>query len=301
MKMNAIIAAALVVGMTGGLSAKTVAWYHFNEGANGTKPASSGTEVFENAADPGSLRGIAYAMNANSLATNTNDGFRPAYTNDAPDCDTWRWHDPATGARGEDARCLYVKSSNNDGSGQAGVVYVNDDVKLHCPNITVEFMVKLQPGISLKNWAHMLVMRNQEMSAMTNNVKAWGLMINPDGKVSAQMQTRNAERTGLDPSKSISSAFASASPSVVDGKWHHIALTYDGSYVRLYVDYAQQASKAWTKPIDYNENCAGRLCICGNDTSTCLRLLPEAPYRVRRSPFPRRRWDGTGMVRFPFR
>ena len=265
LKGHSVSLVAAAVLTAGAASAKTVAWYHFNEGENGTKPASSGTEVFENAADPGSLMGIPYAMNANSTNTNTNAGYRPAYTNDAPGCETWRWHDPVTGTRGEDPRCLYVKSSNNNGSGQAGVVFVEDDVKLHCPNITVEFMAKLQPGIYLKNWAHMLVFRS---TPMPSNVKAWGMMINSNGTVSVQMHTRNADHNGLVASKSIDTGFYSPSPSVTDGKWHHIAFTYDGSSARIYVDYVERASKAWTEPIDYSENCEGRLCICCNDVST---------------------------------
>ena len=262
----ASLVASAVLGV-GSLSAKTVAWYHFNEGANGTKPTASGTKVFENAADPGSLMGKAYAINANSMATNTNAGYRPAYTNDTPDCETWRWHDPATGTRGEDPRCLYVKTSDSNGAGQAGVVFVDDDVKLHCQQLTAEFMVKSQPGVTLKNWAHVLVMRN----ASSANVKAWGLMINPNGQVSVQIETRNEAGSGVDTTKSISSGFASqlaSSPSVTDGRWHHIALTYDGSTAKLYIDYVQRASKSWTNPIDYNENCEGRLCICGLDVAT---------------------------------
>ena len=83
-----VVAAVLLT--TGMAAAKTVLWYHFNEGANGTKPSSGGTEVFENAADPGHLMGKAYAMNANSTNKNTDASFRPAYTNDSPDCDFWR-------------------------------------------------------------------------------------------------------------------------------------------------------------------------------------------------------------------
>ena len=261
--IQCIVAAVMGGLITGSLSAKTVAWYHFNEGENGTKPASGGTAVFENAADPGSLMGIPYAMNASSTATNTDVGYRPAYTNDAPDCDTWRWHDSVTGERDGDGRCLWMRSSDGNGNGQASVVFVNDDVKLHCPNITVEFMAKIQPGVTLAHWAHMLVFRNSS----TANIKAWGLMINASGTVSGQMHTRDSTGAAIDADKSIDSGFAAAC-NVVDGKWHHIALTYDGSYAKLYVDYVQMASKARTIPIDYNEDCEGRLCICGNDKAT---------------------------------
>jgi hypothetical protein len=261
--IQCIVAAVMGGLITGSLSAKTVAWYHFNEGENGTKPASGGTAVFENAADPGSLMGIPYAMNASSTATNTDVGCRPAYTNDAPDCDTWRWHDSVTGERDGDGRCLWMRSSDGNGNGQASVVFVNDDVKLHCPNITVEFMAKIQPGVTLAHWAHMLVFRNSSSA----NIKAWALMINSSGTVSGQMHTRDSTGAAIDQDKSIDSGFAAAC-NVVDGKWHHIALTYDGSYAKLYVDYVQMASKARTIPIDYNEDCEGRLCICGNDKAT---------------------------------
>ena len=254
-----VIAASLALTM-GGLSAKTVAWYHFNEGENGTKPTSSGTAVFENAADHGSLMGVPYAINANSTVLNTYASYRPAYSNAFPVCATW--HDPATGARGEDSRCLYVQSSNKDGSGQAGVVFVEDDPKLRCANITVELMVKLdlpETVASLKNWAHIIMMRN----AAKSNIKAWGLHINTIGTVNLQVQRRDATGEAVDSGNNVS--ITAGSVNVVDGKWHHIAFTYDGSTLRLYVDYIQQTSKAYTGGIDYNEDGNGRLCICGND------------------------------------
>lgn len=55
-RMQFLVAIAAVVAGMLGLQAKTVAWYHFNEGANGTKPANA-QPVFVNAADPGSLDG----------------------------------------------------------------------------------------------------------------------------------------------------------------------------------------------------------------------------------------------------
>jgi hypothetical protein len=40
--------------------------------------------------------------------------------------------------------------------------------------------------------------------------------------------------------------------------WHHIALTYDQSFVKLYVDGAEANSQAETRAIDYTPNSVGR-------------------------------------------
>ena len=243
--------------------AKTVLWYHFNERDIGYRPyyTSSHPDVVENAADPGYLQGMPGGL---STTPEFISNFYPTYSNDFPSCATW--YDPATGAYGGDRRCMWMMSRYGDGSGDSSVILTDDDDKLHCKNITVEFMAKLQltnGKTALAAQAHMIGMRNSS----TANVVAWGVIFYPNGKAALRVQTRNAAGTAKDDSKSFESAEGTSS-GLLDGKWHHVAFTYDGVVAKLYVDYELRASKEWTHPLDYNEKCEGKLSICGFDKQT---------------------------------
>ena len=132
--LKVLIAVAGAI-MTQVICAKTVAWYHFDEGVSGEK-TSGGTPQILNAVDPESLKGRPYAMAANSLTVLTTGNLLPVYTNVFPSCVTWR--DPVTGKKGANNRGLFLDSLNHDGSGQAGVVFVDDDEKLHLQKILIE-------------------------------------------------------------------------------------------------------------------------------------------------------------------
>lgn len=259
MKVSCVALAAISLAACAA-SAKTVLWYHFNEQGNGYRPYHDPVrdDVIENAADPESLRGYAGGLNTSAAFTNNQV---PTYTNDFPSCATW--YDPVTGARGEDRRCLWMRSQYGDGSGESSVVLAEDDAKLHCANITVEFMAKYASSKNLLQQAHMIGMRNSSSA----NVVAWGIIFYTSGKAVLRVQTRNSAGTAQDGDKSFELA-DSANSGVLDGNWHHIAFTYDGTTAKLYVDYVLKVSKAWSYPLDYNAENAGMLSICGFDKAT---------------------------------
>ncbi len=254
-------AASGAAGAPSAPATPTVAWYHFNEGEAGTSPAG-GKASIENAASPDSLMGAAYGQKSWALDLLDESAYLPMYAQCFPSCVSW--YDPATGARGEDGRGLFMRTQYGSGNGESSIVLVDDDAKLHCTNITVEFMAKLalpRGKKSLDHWAHMVVMRNSSSA----NVKAWGIMVTKGGFVELQLETRDATGAAPDAEKSISKGLRSSVSGLTDGKWHHVAFTYDGATVRLFVDYVERASMPWTNAIDYNGECKGRLCIGGND------------------------------------
>ena len=258
-KMSCVALAAVSLAVCTA-SAKTVLWYHFNEQDNGYRAyhANVRDDVIENAADPGNLQGQPGGLNTSANFTNNQV---PTYTNDFPSCATW--YDPVTGARGEDRRCLYMRSQYGGGDGESSIILTDDDQKLHCSNITVEFMAKYTGTKSLAAQAHMIGMRNSSSA----NVVAWGIIFYTTGKAVMRVQTRNSAGTAQDSDKSFEVA-DSADSGVLDGNWHHVAFTYDGTTAKLYVDYVLKASKAWSYPLDYNTDNAGMLSICGFDKQT---------------------------------
>ena len=256
--------AAVVAGMLG-LQAKTVAWYHFNEGANGTL-MSGGQPSVLNAVDPTSLPGTPYSINASDVLDSAN--FMPRYTNDMPSCVSW--YDPATGARGTDNRCAWIRTNNGNGSRVGSIILVEDDEdkKLHCEHITVEFFAKATTSTFASSWNHAVVMRNA-----STNKKAWGFILNKDGRVIVTIEDpdhpENQPNYGTSYSGCIyaPSSVPNNPPHPVDGKWHHIAMTYDGTTIKVYVDYVLKGSKAWSGSIVYGSKDAGTsmLCIGGAD------------------------------------
>ena len=258
--MQFLVAIAAVAAGMLGLQAKTVLWYHLNEQDNGYRAyhANVRDDVIENAADPGNLQGQPGGLNTSANFTNNQV---PTYTNDFPSCATW--YDPVTGARGEDRRCLYMRSQYGGGDGESSIILTDDDKKLHCANITVEFMAKYTGTKTLAAQAHMIGMRNSSSA----NVVAWGIIFYTSGKAVLRVQTRNSAGTAQDSDKSFEVA-DSANSGVLDGNWHHVAFTYDGTTAKLYVDYVLKVSKAWSYPLDYNTDNAGMLSICGFDKQT---------------------------------
>ncbi len=258
----AVLVASAVLGI-GSLSAETVAWYHFNEGANATLMRGGQPSVL-NAVDPTSLPGTPYSINNSCVLDPAN--FMPRYTNDMPSCVSW--YDPATGARGTDNRCAWIRTNNNNGSRQGSIILIDDDEKLHCEHITVEFFVKATATSFSSSWNHAVVMRNS-----SGNTKAWGFVLNSDGRVivifNDPVNPENDPNYGTSYSGCVyAPSSAPNPPHVADGKWHHVAMTYDGTTIRVYVDYVLKASKTWAGPIVYGSGDTSKLCFGGADKAT---------------------------------
>ncbi len=264
----AVVVASAVLGI-GSLSAETVAWYHFNEGANGAKPAG-GQPVIMSAADPTTLSGDPYALTGTRTTGTT--GNLPAFTNDMPSCVSW--FDPVTGARGGDNRSIFLKTNDRKSSYPASTILIDDDAQLHCQRITVELMLKSSPEAAAKHaygdWLHVLNM----LTSSSGNSKSWGIMIRGSGQLIGIINTAENDFNGSSTSGDAggggaagylySTVVSGNVPKITDGKWHHVAMTYDGAMVRLYVDYVLRGYLAWSGTLAYDSGNAGKLCVGGN-------------------------------------
>ena len=96
-KMQFLIAIAAVAAGMFSLQAKTVAWYHFDEGAIGTKP-TAGEASIVNAADPGSLNATTRVKRSWQVEDwSGSTSYLPTYYTNFPSCVSW--FDPITGER----------------------------------------------------------------------------------------------------------------------------------------------------------------------------------------------------------
>ena len=247
--LKVLIAVAGAI-MTQVICAKTVAWYHFDEGVSGEK-TSGGTPQILNAVDPDSLRGTPYQMNSQATPVKVTSGeYLPVFADVFPN---WvSWLDPVTGVKGKNRRGLSFSTSSANGEGHSSVILVNDDEKLHCQQITVEAMIKYTAE-NKKNSLHLCLMRNS-----TGNKRAWIIQINSSGKLYVELngadnkQGKNTARHDVD---------------LLDGNWHHIAFSYNGSTIYWYVDYKQVHAQSYSGGLLYSDNLDGMLCIGGNDQS----------------------------------
>ena len=267
--MQFLVAIAAVAAGMLGLQAKTVAWYHFDEGANG-ETMTGGQPIVLNAVDTTSLKGKPYSLGGTRVFNTA--GNLPVYTNDMPSCVSW--FDPVTGARGEDNRSVYLKTDNGKSSYAASSIVIEDDADnpmLRCQNITAEMMIKSSPSATPQyaygDWLHALTM----LTGTSGNNKSWAIMIRGSGQIICVINdssnsfdgtsTSGAQGGGGAAGYSYSTVVSGSVPKITDGKWHHVAITYDGTTVRLYADYTLVGWLDWSGPLVYN---GGQLCIGAN-------------------------------------
>ena len=268
--MQFLIAIAAIAAGILSLQARTVAWYHFNEGANGYAPTGY-PAIVTNAAAPGTLTGYPYRQTGNMAFGGSAGAYLPTYTNAFPTGLTW--YDPFTGERAADRKGMYFSTAGGDGTGNGSAVLVTDNDALHCERITVECMMKvaLDNGkTALANWTHLLTMRNADMAStpnQTKNMKAWGMIVNTSGNLVVQAHVPLSDGSGVDSSASMSD-LTSSGVNLADGNWHHVAITYDQLTMRIYIDYALRASREWSHGLTYGTPSKNRLCIGTFDATT---------------------------------
>ena len=233
-------AAMLLVPLAKG---ETIAWYRFNEGTIGDRVGSSVT--IENSANPGHLTGkCQYQDNASgALFDSEDDAQLPICTNAFPNGIGL----VASAAKYANERALFFHTAwwdanhNNDyaetrnGSGVS--VQWSSDFALSAFTAECFFKSSITNRQSSGNQT-LVVMPGSTMEAIS-----WSILVQNDGKLLAQMNSPSGF-------KQVSS---SNNMSAHDGKWHHAAITFDGSTLRLYFDYAAAGSVSVDSAV-YNDS-----------------------------------------------
>ena len=262
---SAAIAVATVL-TAGSLSAETVAWYHFNDLPSGEVP-TGGALAITNAVNPGAMTAHAHSFVNATTELAANSSYIPIYTNAFPSGVTWL--DPATGKKGSDGRSLFFRSSSGDGRFNGGVAIVDDDSRLHVSQLTVELFYKFKlTGEATAIYTSPTLVA-QHASATENKI-AWKIYIAKD---SSDPTKGLPSVTISDKNRSVTDATIKANLNLFDGKWHHLALTYDGQYLKGYCDYKQVIAtydcQANGCLLDYKDG--GTLTIGASDKSQYYR------------------------------
>lgn len=226
--------------------ARTVAWWHFNEGANGQSTVN-GAPTILNAVDTSKLALKAGVVTSKGELPENLDGYLPGYlpvyTNAFPYYATWG--DPA-GGKGEDNRGMYFNPEKSNGGGGCGsLLYteVTDDLKLK--TMTVELFFKSDYTSVVTGWKHLIVLGGH------GTLDTWGLRVTDTG---------GFQFRAVIPDSSVEAGYKSVSPTwkiknpdsktVLDGRWHHIALQIDNDSkkVTLFCDYVNLGSHTLDLP-----------------------------------------------------
>ena len=238
-------------------NARTVAWYHFDEVAPGTPVVSSDT--FLNAADPSRLPGKPYSMGVPGSTDYTTFGslanLMPVATNDAPD--VMYVIDPVGGTTNRNEQSLFFKYADDPSAGKparyGGCVKVESDSSLSLANLTVECLVKpvrMSGGRTDNGWT--LVSKHYTSA----EVLTYSLCIN-NNSYKPYVNIYDANGTLI--STTNGTQKLAGSESIFDGKWHHLALTVEGTTAKFYVDYYCESTFTLPSPLVYKDDAP--LCI----------------------------------------
>ena len=228
----------------------TVAWYHFDGAEPGTRLQSSDTIL--NAVDASSLSGLPHTVHYGSLDDDTRapaSRFMPVVTNDVPD--TVYVFDPVGGTVFRNERSLFFTHSNYNNKGtvqpgrQGGLIQIDSNSSLSLNSLTVEFFV-------LPVYQHGGTLGAMQLCAKQSTATGrftWSILMNTNGKPYVTMHNSAGADMG-------GSAAFSATSSILDGRWHHLALTVEnggaaGGTAKLYVDGALENTLTLTDALNY--------------------------------------------------
>ncbi|MBP3404660.1 MAG: hypothetical protein J6N18_01035, partial [Kiritimatiellae bacterium] len=231
------VTVCMFIALCSCLEAKTVAWWHLNEGVNG-ECTVNGEPVIKNSCNPDTLALTAGVLGSDKNLSDALDAYLPVYTNAFPDFATWCASD---GSKGADGRGMFFKPEKTDcDTGAGGVLYteVTDELKLS--TFTVELFFKSAHDSTPKHWLNLVVLGGP------STLEAWGLRLLTNGRV--QLRKVNSTEAGGTKNETIE-----CNVNAHDGKWHHLAFTYDGETKTgtLYYDYDTKSSKTFEREMEY--------------------------------------------------
>ena len=219
------VAATVMTAAT--LHADTVAWWHFDEEAPGTT-AISGV-VTESISG---TTATSYWIDSNSVKQ-TSSPYRPAF---GPAFSGLAVYDPVSGttnANRSAMRFVTARGGSNSG-GNSGRAYYGGTLKVDTATlysgctgaVTIEAFVCTTGGV-YNTFAPIIGC----LAGSSGTGEKWAIYMEKDGTIAIRFNgsvwySGNSNKDDAGTAK------------INDGRWHHVALTWDGSSIMIYVDYA---------------------------------------------------------------
>ena len=295
-----LVAAALAAGAA---QAKTVMWYRFEEQAPLTSTAA-GVYVTNSVAAtyPAHPRTINNTTYNDNNETTPMAGYLPTYTNSAPA--GYCVYDPVTGTRVEN-RCGLHFHTTGSGDKNGGMLRITEDAAMNAlTNLTLEAFVRIPTDVPITA----SYMRPIILKANQGFQGTWGLHVYESNLFYRCTFLCNDNTT-------LSHGWGNGAKSVRidDGRWHHMAVTFDFGTRKVYsyVDYVRISTATMDeKAVGFYHPSNSPLQIGGNASHSTrrhngeideVRISDEAlpPEKFLRY-VPMREIDGDTMYYLPF-
>ena len=261
-------------------SAATVAYWPL-AGENGVRTEVN--DVFQNIANPGTMDAeVAYVRSYYGTVNDTSSTPAvcwPVGTNAFPSA--YGVYDPVANANraaatGLDFTARHANANWNSKNGYCwwqGVLRVEDPEAIKTTSFTVEFFFRPEKS-STGLWQFIAAMPMQNISNGSTGTESWSIGVNNGKKIFAVFGWVN-ENGGQPVRKTYSSV---ALPQIYDGRWHHFAMTVDGTAMKMYVDHACVGIGALPDNVQYKDD--GDLFIGGTTHSTYSYYGSMAHFRI---------------------
>lgn len=219
---------------------ETVAWYHFDSGTVGEKAAV--TDKIQNDACPGKRPLLSRQMSGSSVWSVDSPSVA-CYDTSLSGEATWR--DGRLGPIGKKCIGLHLMGSTDFGPGS--VLVVEDDPALRpAKEFTAEMMFRFDTKYSRQNQQMLVEMAKKDGSVV------WSVVANANGAIRFDVLTADGAKFVI-----------AGGVGALDGKWHHVAVTYDGARIRIYFDYNAKNSTECTGELSYGDPWTHKLAIGG--------------------------------------
>ncbi|MGN0832199.1 MAG: LamG-like jellyroll fold domain-containing protein [Kiritimatiellia bacterium] len=247
MKIRTIVSSALSVVsaiVCSSAGAETISWYRFDEGEIDTKPAGATAVIVDSVT--GVADGKAYAHLDNQFKTT--EAAMPEYGAAFPapaGC-----YDPVAKTFAANDKCLRFLSPNGDWNA-ASLVTLADRQAYRAESLTIEAFIRVERDFE-DRWRFIVTKRGNKEDGSA--VGAWMTGFNgASGRLFMYVTTKvTAEDGTVTYPGTEQTTFGD---SVLDGKWHHVAMVIDGANKKLYkyLDYVKRAETAYSGELAYGD------------------------------------------------
>ena len=203
--------------------------------------------VFANHGDGGTLDAVPSSREGASEISGSN--YCPQGTNAFPS--GYGVYDPVSGTNASAATGLYFHKVSL--TGNAGALRVADPAALRLTTFTVECFIRMPQGAAPGGWNCIAVMPAQlpGSNGYPANYESWGLRVVDQYNARVRFSKNKGTVTanlGADDNPTLDIA----APNLYDGRWHHIAFSVNGKWVKVFWDYAFLQQKELSENVWYS-------------------------------------------------
>lgn len=244
MTQSRAVIAAVAAGAGFICNAGTVAWYRFDEGTMGERVGS--TVEIVNSANPGTLTGYCRQQNNISSPKGISDvdtGYFPTATGGFNAGNGVV--DPASREKHPNGRAFsfttsyYASGSNNSlHNGDGGCVTVQQTDAVHLSSFTVECFFKMAAlsADQINNTTEQILVCLPRATTYSGGNGNYAFALYTHAKKN-QVLACVCDSSGMN-----KVTYTAENIGIRDGKWHHVAMTFDGNQLHIYLDYNTDSS-----------------------------------------------------------